>query len=278
MSVRAEGSSGLGPVLLVRAAGGEDRDAEALAALGIDAVEDPYLEVAPCADDDAVMRAQRVLAALRGDADLFLLTSRAAIRALDALVGRKELVAAVALGVARGLRGAAVGPSTAQALRELGVVDVLEPEVATSRGLLSALRASRAEHPPVGGRAVLPCGAQAMKGLGAGLTEDGWDVEEVVVYTTEEIAAVPSSVDGLVAGRFAALLLRSPTAVRAVARHAVRLPAGTIPVCGGPTTAAAVRETWGIEPVVSDGPTADEVARTVARVLGGLSVDEKGTG
>ena len=157
------------PVLLVRAAGGEDRDAEALRALGIRVVEDPYLVVAPCEDDGAVTRAGGVLDALRTDADLLLLTSRAAVRALDVLVGREALVAAVRDGAARGLRGAAVGPSTADALRELGLTDVLEPEVATSRGLLAALRERAAREGAAAGRAVLPCGAQAMKGLGSGL-------------------------------------------------------------------------------------------------------------
>jgi hypothetical protein len=82
-----------GPVLLVRAAGGEDRDAEALRALGTRrdrgplprgrAVHRPMMREA---------RAARVLDALRTDADVLLLTSRAAVRALDALVGREALL------------------------------------------------------------------------------------------------------------------------------------------------------------------------------------------
>jgi uroporphyrinogen-III synthase len=269
----------VGPVLLVRATGGEDRDAEALRALGLEVVEDPYLVVAPCADAAALARATRVLEALRHDADLLLLTSRAAVRALDALVGRDALLAAVSEGMSRGLRGAAVGPSTAMMLRELGLDDVLEPEVATSRGLLGALRERTAEDGGVG-RALLPCGAQAMKGLGEGLVGDGWHVEEIVVYVTTEVVGIPPSVADLAAGRIPALVLRSPTAVRAVARHVPELPDGTVPVCGGPTTAAAVAETWGVAHAVSDGPTADEVARTVAAVLAGTYplVGERGVG
>jgi uroporphyrinogen-III synthase len=270
----ADGASTRGPVLLVRAVGGDDRDAEALRALGVDVIEDPYLVVAPSTDEAVAGRAARVLEALRDDVDLLLLTSRAAVRALDVLVGRRALMAAVAAGVARGMRGAAVGPSTAEALRELGVVDVLEPEVATSRGLLRELRERAAQE--VGsvspGHALLPCGAQAMKGLGAGLVEDGWQVEEVVVYVTDEVPGVPESVADLAAGRIAALVLRSPTAVRAVARHVPVLPAGTVPVCGGVTTAGVVSATWDVEHVISEGPTADQVARTVVRVLDGADV------
>lgn len=271
MSGPANGAAS-GPVLLVRAVGGEDRDAQALAALGIDVIEDPYLVVAACEDGDAVDRAGTVLAGLREDADVLLLTSRAAVRALDALVGRPALREAVAAGVARGLWGAAVGPSTADALRGLGVDDVLEPEVATSRGLLAALRARTSAGPSMGAgaagpRAVLPCGARAMKGLGAGLVEDGWHVDEIVVYTTEEVVIAPSSVVDLAAGRIAAVVLRSPTAVRALARHAPDMPGSVVRVCGGPTTLAAADEVWGGGNVVSDAPTAEAVARTVADVL-----------
>jgi uroporphyrinogen-III synthase len=256
-----------GPVLLVRARGGEDGDADALRALGITVIEDPYLVVATCTDDGALGRARSVLTALRDEADLLLLTSRAALRALDGLVGRDALLAAVREGMTRGLWGAAVGPSTAAALRELGLTDVLEPAVATSRGLIAALRARAAEEGHPAGRAVLPCGAQAMKGLGGGLVEDGWQVDEVVVYVTEDIAGVPPSVTALAAGDVRAVVLRSPTAVRAVARHVPVLPAGATIVCGGPTTAAAASATWSVAPVVSEGPTADAVARTVAAVL-----------
>lgn len=272
VSVRASD----GPVLLVRAAGGEDRDAEALGALGLRVVEDPYLVVAPCVDEGAVARASAVLDALRMDADLLLLTSRAAVRALDALVGRDALVDAVRGGAARGLRGGAVGPSTAGALRELGLSDVLEPEVATSRGLLTELRARADREGAAPGRAVLPCGARAMKGLGGGLVADGWHVDEVVLYTTEEVQHTPASVADLVAGRIPVAVLRSPTAVRALARRVPMSPLGIVLVCGGPTTAAAVVEVWGegtVVTVVSDAPTAEAVARTVASVLG---VDERG--
>jgi uroporphyrinogen-III synthase len=270
----AGGPRSRGPVLLVRAAGGDDRDADALRALGVDVIEDPYLVVAPSSDEAVTGRAERVLEALRDDVDLLLLTSRATVRALDALVGREALSAAVAAGVARGMRGAAVGPSTAAALREIGVVDVLEPEVATSRGLLRELR-ERAAREGTAGHALLPCGAQAMKGLGEGLVEDGWRVEQIVVYVTDEVAGVPESVADLAAGRIAALVLRSPTAVRAVARHVPVLPPGTVPVCGGPTTAGAVSATWDVAHVVSEGPTADEVARTVVRVLEGAATDAR---
>lgn len=253
------------PVLLVRASGGEDRDAEALAARQVACVQDPYLVTRTCTDADAAARAARVVARVRDDADVLLLTSRTALRALDELAGTEVVRAAVRAGVARGLVGAAVGPSTAAVLRGLGIAEVVEPEVATSRGLLATLRArSEGLSSPT---AVLPCGAQAMKGLAGGLREDGWSVEEVVLYTTEQVAEVPASAEELTAGGFAAVVVRSPTAVRAVAARVPHLPAGTTLVCGGPTTAAAAEATFDAAIVVSDGPTPDAVADTVVRVL-----------
>lgn len=252
------------PVLLVRATGGEDRDAEALAARDVACVQDPYLVTGTCRDPDAASRAARVVALVRDEADVLLLTSRTAIRSLEELVGAEVVRDAVAAGAVRGLVGAAVGPSTARVLRDLGLAEVVEPEVATSRGLLARLRAGADARPR---SAVLPCGAQAMKGLAEGLRADGWTVEEVVLYTTEQVDHVPASAIRLAAGELAAVVVRSPTAVQAVAARVPGLPAGTTVVCGGPTTAAAARETFDASVVVSDGPTPEAVADTVVRVL-----------
>ncbi|MFP4311158.1 MAG: uroporphyrinogen-III synthase [Nitriliruptoraceae bacterium] len=267
------------PVLLVRAAGGVDRDAEVLAARSVPLVQDPYLVTGTCRDPDAPRRAERVAALLRDEADVLLLTSRTAVRALEDLLGAEVVRAAVSAGVARGLRGAAVGPSTAQLLREIGIEEVVVPAEATSRGLLATLRAEAAAAEGAspegrGPRAVLPCGAQAMKGLGEGLRADGWQVEEVVLYTTEQVETAPPTVADLAAGRFGAVVVRSPTAVRAVAAWVPRLPAGTTLVCGGPTTAAAARDIFDARVVVSDGPTPEAVADAVVRVLAGAAPQE----
>jgi hypothetical protein len=83
-----------------------------------------------------------------------------------------------------------------------------------------------------------------MKGLGAGLVEDGWHVEEIVVYTTEEVpashrASRTSLRDG---SRWSCCAPRR----RSGRSHATsRVLPGDRPVCGGPTTAAAVAATWG---------------------------------
>ena len=255
------------PVLLVRARGGDDRDAEALAALGLPVVEDPWLVVGTSSDPGAHGRAERTLDLIATEADVLLLTSRTALVALAELVGADRLRAAVEAGVARGLVGAAVGPRSAEALADLGLGDVLVPEEATARGLLAALR-DRGGAPA---RAVLPCGAQAMRGLADGLRDDRWEVDAVVLYDTSPVAEVPASAVALAAGAYGAIVLRSPTAVRAVAARVATVPATTAVVCGGPTTAAEARARWSIEVVVSPYPTAAPFARTVAAAVGGAA-------
>ena len=91
---------------------------------------------------------------------------------------------------------------------------------------------------------------------------------------------MPVSVADLAAGHIRAVVLRSPTAVRAVARHVPTLPSSTVVVCGGPTTAAAVAAVWGAgaAAVMSDAPTAEAVARTVADVLAAGEHEAGGSG
>jgi uroporphyrinogen-III synthase len=187
-------------VLLVRALGGDDRDAEALRSRAVPFVEDPFLTVAACTDDQATARATHVLDAIAVSADWLVVTSQAALRALSALRGDDALRGAVADGVGRGLRVAAVGPSSAEALKGLGAADVLVPSPSTA----AALRDRLAVLPP--GSIIAPQGSQAMKGLASGLREHGWTVDEQVVYETTTVTTRPPTADRLAEGR----LCRSP--------------------------------------------------------------------
>lgn len=246
-------------VLLVRALGGDDRDAEALRELGVDVLEDPYLVVAACDDPDAAERSEHVLAGVREGADWLVVTSRAALRALVSLRGADAVTSSIAVGARRGLRCAAVGATTAQLLRDLGADDVLVPADQSAAGLLDELGG----RPP--SRAVVPQGSQAMKSLGSGLRNLGWDVDDQVVYTTTAVAQRPASADRIAAGDFAAIVFRSPTALRAVTGFVPEVPESTSVICGGPTTAAEARRLGLSSIVVSASPDAATVAATVLR-------------
>lgn len=248
-------------VLLVRALAGDDRDAEALRARGVDVVEDPYLSVAACADAAAVDRAGHCVAEIASGADWLVVTSQAALRALSELTGADALRESMVKGQARGLRIATVGAATAAALAELCAVDVLVPSVSTA----AALEEQLATLGPAS--VIAPQGSQAMKGLASGLRALGWQIDEQVVYETTTVTERPASADRLAAGAFAAVVFRSPTALRAVTTFVPRLPDGTLVVCGGPTTAAEAERLAIGTVVVSPAPTADAVADTVVSAL-----------
>jgi uroporphyrinogen-III synthase len=248
-------------VLLVRALGGDDRDGDELRSRGVPVVEDPYLVVAACDDPGAVDRADHVLRSISDEADWFVVTSQAALRSLAELAGADRLRASIAAGRDRGIRFATVGEVTARAMDDLGAQSVLVPATATAAGL----RAELAALPPAS--VIAPQGSQAMKGLAGGLRESGWAVEEVVVYETSTVQQRPASADRLLAGEFGAVVLRSPTAVRAVASFVAHLPEHTIVVCGGPTTAAEARRVGLGTIAVSSAPTPEAVADAVVAIL-----------
>jgi uroporphyrinogen-III synthase len=112
---------------------------------------------------------------------------------------------------------AAIGPGTAEALRELGLRVDLVPAVSTQEGLL-------AELPP--GRVLLAAAEGART-----LLVDERNADFVALYRTVELRPATSP-DGDVA------LLASASAARAFAATGVRMPVVAI----GPQTAAAARE------------------------------------
>lgn len=248
-------------VLLVRAAEAQDKDADALADLGITAVADPYLTVRPCRDDQARDRAHLVISSIADEAGWLLVTSQAAVRALVELGGSDALAAALRQGQARGLRVAGVGESTRRALNQAGAPEVLVPGTATAEGLVDLLAGEAAS------TAILPQGNQALTTLADGLRGKGWTITEQVVYETATVDRRPVSADRLARGGFAVVVLRSPSAARAVAEFVPVLPGGTVAICGGPTTAAEARRLGIGTVIVSASPSASGVAEAVASHL-----------
>lgn len=248
-------------VLLVRGNGRVDADLAALAAAGVPAVSDPYLNVRTCDDRDAPHRAQALLNDLDHAESWLIATSANGVWAIVDLAGRpiveKRLIAAERAGA----RFAAVGPTSAQALQELGVREVLVP---SRQHTASALLASLDELTP--GVAVLPRSDIADALLPDALRTRGWAVHEHLLYRTETVNTRPQTAPALAEGAFEVLVLRSPSAVRAVRTHAM-VAASTAVVAGGPTTALAARRA-GIEVcAVAHDSTPSGIARTVARVL-----------
>jgi uroporphyrinogen III methyltransferase / synthase len=141
-----------------------------------------------------------------------------------------------------GLRVAAIGPGTARALREHGVVADVVPERAVAEGLVEALDGMAIE------RALLVRGREGRDVLPDALRERGAEVDLLVLYET---VAEPLAADVLAATSGADwITFTSASTVRFLASAAGgALPVGPRLASIGPATSAALRE-HGREPDV----------------------------
>jgi uroporphyrinogen-III synthase len=243
------------PVLLIR---GErnDTDAAALADLGIETHIDPYIRVERSKDPRG---AERLLQALQSPSEnpWLIVTSANAVRFWIEAIGRQVLVDAISQNP--GLQFAAVGEQSAEALRELGAKNVHTPEEQTAAGLAALLVLLPRGH------AIVPVGNLAMKSLATELAAAGWRIDTDVVYDTEPIEERPPSADLVASGAFAAVLLRSPSAVRAFLHH---VPAPVIPLIStGPTTSRAIEDRRMVASATSSSPSPEAVAETIREFL-----------
>jgi uroporphyrinogen-III synthase len=131
-------------------------------------------------------------------------------------------------------RVAAVGTSTAQALRDAGAEVHLVPDVQRAEGLVAAFEPA----PPQGGSVLLVQAADAEGTAAEGLMALGWRVRAVAPYRT--VAALPTAGQQLAALAADAVLFASGSAARAwVQVFGTSTP--PIVVAMGPSTAAAAR-------------------------------------
>ena len=242
------------PVLLVRP-DGNDADAAALLVAGIPALVDPYLVVSPASD---AARGAQLLCDLEGAGrdDWLVLTSPRAIEAWSTLVGSDALTQALAAARARGLGVAAVGTSTAT------TIDPPAERVGTSGA--DALVAELTRLTP--GNALFPHGRLTRPALADALTAAGWTVKSAVVYDTVPVTERPASASAVSAGNVAAVLLRSPSAVAAVAQWATVAARVRIVAVGPSTTAAAQGRGWDVVSLPVSGP--EELADAIRTTLG----------
>lgn len=249
--------AGRAPVLLIRPDGNE-ADASALRALGLQPLIDPYLQVRPVTD---AAGAEALLAALEpGRPGWLLLTSKRALPAWGHLVGQQPLLARLRNCAEAGWRVAAVGPATAATAPELSWPAPLVPQRATAADLAAAVVAAGAP-----ARAVIPQGTIALAVLGQTLHGAGWEVFARAVYQTQPVTPSPPSALAVARGDIAAVVLRSPSAARALFTFGPPAP-GVVLVAAGATTATSVRE-LGREPVLSVTPHARDVAAAVSAAL-----------
>jgi uroporphyrinogen-III synthase len=136
---------------------------------------------------------------------------------------------------------AAVGPATARALQEAGLLPDLVPAAQSAAGLLAAVGIIE------GQRVFLPQADIARPELAEGLRARGADVAVVTAYRTIAGEGVSAAIAHLRAG-VDAIMFTSPSTVRALRDGAAQqgcedidfLLAGAVVACIGPTTAAAL--------------------------------------
>lgn len=269
------------PVLLVRP-DHNDSDAVALREVGFTVLVEPYLQVTTAQDP---VPARGLLAMLdpgcTGHHTWLVLTSPRTMTHWAALVRPDVLDSALRTASHSGLRVACVGSATAATL-PAGLASAISATAPNASALLADLLTTTAApaRSPAGGASVpaesrtanrmlalLPGSAIAQPTLPAGLAASGWAVRSAVVYDTRPVPTRPASADLLDNGTAAALILRSPSAVAAVARFVTPAPSVAI-LTVGPTTTSAARER-GWSSITSASPDPMDVARALTHALTG---------
>ena len=233
---------------------------DGLRALGARVAVHPLIRVAPPADEAAVRRAARQLAAY----DWVVFTS------VNAVTTFAAAAAAAGSDFRPGVpRVAAVGPATADALRAAGIaVDTVPGEYA-GRALPAAMDEAL---PLAGARVLLPRSAIGREELPALLREAGAEVEDLAVYRTlgnpEGAAALTRALRD---GALDVVTFTSPSTVRCLAEACPVLPSRVRVAVIGPATAAAARDVdFPVHAMPEDYTAAGLVSAVVRAAAAGL--------
>lgn len=171
-----------------------------------------------------------------------------------------------------GLKIAAVGGTTAQALRNWGLEpDLIPAEEQSARGLL-------ADWPPYDDvldpidRVFLPRADIATDTLVAGLQEIGWEVDDVTAYRTVRAAPPPAPVrEAIKSGAFDAVCFTSSSTVRNLVGIAGKPHQNTVIACIGPATAKTAEEHGLRVDVIAPDPDAALLVDALADYAAGVA-------
>nr|BFF22390.1 hypothetical protein GCM10025732_03550 [Glycomyces mayteni] len=142
-----------------------------------------------------------------------------------------------------GLRIACIGEATANAVREFGIEPELLPTgQQSSEGLLEVFP----PHDPIldmVGRVLLPRADIATETLVQGLSERGWEVDDVTAYRTVRASPPAADIrDAIKSGGFDAVLFTSSSTVRNLVGIAGKPHQRTVVACIGPATSDTATE------------------------------------
>jgi len=170
-----------------------------------------------------------------------------------------------------GIKVAAVGESTATALREFGIMPDLVPEKKQSaEGLADAWPAYDDLLDPIN-RVLLPRADIATESLLARLTELGWEAEDVTAYRTVRAAPPPAPIrEAIKGGGFDAVLFTSSSTVRNLIGIAGKPHAVTVIAVIGPETAKTAAEFGLRVDVIAPRPSVTALVDALAEHGAGL--------
>jgi uroporphyrinogen III methyltransferase/synthase len=216
-------------VVVTRARAQASGLAATLTSLGAGVVELPAIRIVPMLDSDEVAAA---LAALHTYALICLTSANGAELLFEAMAARGLDARAFANATV-----AAIGPGTAAALRDHGVIADVIPERFVAEGLIEALK-----DVPVEGRPVLVArAAEARDTLPDALRERGADVDVVSLYETVAEEPEPAAV-AAAAGADYVTFTSSSTVRNLLGAMGDDMPSGARVVSIGPVTSDAARE------------------------------------
>jgi uroporphyrinogen III methyltransferase/synthase len=164
-----------------------------------------------------------------------------------------------------GLKVAAVGDATRDALIEFGVrPDLVPPEDQTTSALLEEWPPYDSLTDPIN-RVFLPRADIATDTLVAGLSELGWEVEDVTAYRTVRAAPPPAETrEAIKTGGFDAVLFTSSSTVRNLVGIAGKPHHSTVVACIGPQTAKTAEEHGLRVDVMADTSTTHALVEALA--------------
>ncbi|WP_405012771.1 uroporphyrinogen-III synthase [Kitasatospora sp. NBC_01539] len=164
-----------------------------------------------------------------------------------------------------GIKVAAVGETTAQALVDFGVKPDLVPSGEQSAaGLLEDWPPYDPVFDPID-RVLLPRADIATETLVAGLVELGWEVDDVTAYRTVRASPPPAETrEAIKGGGFDAVLFTSSSTVRNLVGIAGKPHNVTVIACIGPATAKTAEEHGLRVDVMAPAPSAGALAQALA--------------
>jgi uroporphyrinogen III methyltransferase/synthase len=172
-----------------------------------------------------------------------------------------------------GLKVAAVGGVTAEALREWGIEPDLVPsgeQEQSAQGLLEIWPPFDEVLDPIN-RVFLPRADIATDTLVAGLQQNGWEVDDVTAYRTVRAAPPPAEVrEAIKSGKFDAVVFTSSSTVRNLVGIAGKPHPTTVVACIGPQTAKAAEEHGLRVDVLAPEPSVEALVRALADYGTGL--------